>query len=193
MEDSDTLQVDLYLALAGIFAVLFLLAILLINPIGAKKEATILAPGSIIVEIRWPDNLSTDVDLWIKAPGEKPVGYSNKSAKVFNLLRDDLGTVRDLLQVNYENAFSRGIPGGEWVVNIHMYRNKENVWPIPVSVQVSIQTNNRLEVIYFTKAELSHDGEEITICRFRTTEKGKIIPNSLHHIPKQLRSQASSR
>jgi len=31
------------------------------------------------------------VDLWVQAPGDVPVGYSNKSGGVLNLLRDDLG------------------------------------------------------------------------------------------------------
>jgi hypothetical protein len=41
---------------------------------------------------------------------------------VFNLLRDDLGKAQDLTDNNYEVACSRGLPPGEYVVNVHMYR-----------------------------------------------------------------------
>ena len=49
------------------------------------------APGNVIVEVRWPTELDSDVDLWVQAPGDVPVGYSNKGGAMFNLLRDDLG------------------------------------------------------------------------------------------------------
>jgi len=189
MEDSDTLQVDLYLALTGMFSALFLLAILLINPIGAKETAIIASPGSVIAEIRWPDNLRTDVDLWVQAPGERPVGYSNKNGKVFNLLRDDLGKTRDFLKLNYENAFSRGVPEGEWIINIHLYSNVENTWPIPVSVQVRRERNGTLRNICSSEIKLNYKGEEITVCRFKTDERGNIISGSIHRIPKTLRQQ----
>jgi hypothetical protein len=39
-------------------------------------------------------------DLWIQAPGDVPVGYSNKSGGVFNLLRDDLGKAKDMTDGN---------------------------------------------------------------------------------------------
>jgi hypothetical protein len=39
-------------------------------------------------------------DLGVQAPGDVPVGYSNKSGGVFNLLRDDLGKVMDMTDGN---------------------------------------------------------------------------------------------
>ncbi len=49
------------------------------------------APGSVVVEIHWPNHLSVDVDLWVRAPGDVPVGFFNQGSQFFNLLRDDLG------------------------------------------------------------------------------------------------------
>ena len=68
-------------------------------------------PGNVMVEARWPDQLDTDVDLWVQAPGDVPVGYSNKGGAVFNLLRDDLGR-RGRDRLNYEVSYSRGMPAG---------------------------------------------------------------------------------
>jgi hypothetical protein len=58
------------------------------------------------------DKLDADVDLWVEAPGDRPVGYSNKSGQIFSLLRDDLGKSQDITDFNYEIAYSRGMPAG---------------------------------------------------------------------------------
>ena len=85
----------------------------------------------MIVEVRWPDQLDSDVDLWVQAPGDVPVGYSNKGGAIFNLLRDDLGQRADATGMNYEVSYSRGIPPGEYMVNVHLYRNAAGVMPDP--------------------------------------------------------------
>jgi hypothetical protein len=51
-------------------------------------------PGNVIVEMFWDKATDADVDLWVQAPGDVPVGYSNKSGAIFNLVRDDLGKGR---------------------------------------------------------------------------------------------------
>ncbi len=79
-------------------------------------------PGSVIVEIHWDDKIDADVDLWVQAPGDVPVGYSNKSGVIFNLLRDDLGHSGDPLSMNYEIAYGRGIFPGEYTVNARPIR-----------------------------------------------------------------------
>jgi hypothetical protein len=48
------------------------------------------------------------VDLWVQAPGDVPVGYSNESGVIFNLVRDDLGKGSDPNSMNYEIAYGRG-------------------------------------------------------------------------------------
>ena len=58
-----------------------------------------------MIEARWPDAVDADVDLWVQAPGDVPVGYSNKGGAIFNLLRDDLGTRADATGINYEISY----------------------------------------------------------------------------------------
>jgi hypothetical protein len=82
------------LALAGFVAMVILLLPHL-NPKGEDAQASTEPPGNVIVEVRWPDELDADVDLWVEAPGDVPVGYSNKGGAIFNLLRDDLGRKAD--------------------------------------------------------------------------------------------------
>jgi hypothetical protein len=149
MHDFDPLDDDasgtvfrdvVMLALVGFVAIVVMLLPHL-NPPGAKTADNMTPPGNVIVEIRWPDEIDADVDLWVQAPGDVPVGYSNKGGVVFNLLRDDLGNRLDVTGLNYETSYSRGIEPGEYAVNLHLYRNPSGVSPIPVTVVTSVQRN----------------------------------------------------
>src|SRR5918994_6292838 len=126
------------LALVG-FVALVIIMLPHIQPPGAKTTGEITAPGNVIVEVRWPDEVDADVDLWVQAPGDLPVGYSNKGGAVFNLLRDDLGQRADATGLNYETSYSRGIPAGEYTVNVHLYRNPSKAYPIPATVVTSVK------------------------------------------------------
>ena len=121
------------LALVGIVALVVIL-LAHINPPGEKAENDTLPPGNVIIEVTWAHELDVDIDLWVQAPGDVPVGYSNKGGQVFNLLRDDLGHTNDPSNINLETAYSRGVVAGEYIVNVHLYRKKTAPMPIEVNV-----------------------------------------------------------
>ncbi len=191
-DDSDTVFRDvIFLALAGFVAIVLLLLPHLNPPAKAEEEAP--SPGNVIVEIRWPDQINADVDLWVEAPGDVPVGYSNKGGTIFNLLRDDLGLHADFSQMNYEISYSRGIPEGEYTVNLHLYRDLSGKLPIEVSVVVSVKPSpeQAAKQVLATKLPLAVEGEELTVFRFSLDEKGRIVSGSVHDLPKALRSKKS--
>lgn len=188
-ESGDTVFRDvILLALSGFVAVVLILLPHLHPPVEAKEAPP---PGNVVVEINWPSKIDADVDLWVEAPGDKPVGYSNKGGRVFNLLRDDLGQFRDLTDVNYEVAYSRGVVEGEYTINLHLYRNKSNVLPIPVTMVASIKRTDgaNLKRLTSAKVELNHLGEEVTVIRFALNKAGEIVPGSTHELFKPLRSK----
>ena len=192
-DSSGTIFRDvIMLALMG-FVVIVILLLPHINPSKFDENVDINPPGNVIVEIRWPDELDTDVDLWVQGPGDVPVGYSNKGGVLFNLLRDDLGHSGDVTKINYENSFSRGIVEGEYTVNLHLYRNMSGVIPIEVIVVVSVKTNSdaATKQILTRTVELKSVGEELTIFRFELDKNGKLDPESVHDLPKSLRSGRS--
>jgi hypothetical protein len=191
LDSSDTVFRDvIMLALAGFVAIVIILLPHLNPPGKAVKSAT--PPGNVIVELRWPDSLNTDVDLWVKGPRDVPVGYSNQGGLIFNLLRDDLGHRDDVSNVNYEVAYSRGRPAGEYTVNVHLYRNASGKIPIPVSVVASLKKDPQASAIPLAQADLSLEtiNQEVTAFRFRLTEKGDLVPGSIHNLPKELRAAA---
>jgi hypothetical protein len=193
-DDGGTVFRDvIMLALAGFVAMVMLLLPHL-NPPGQAQKETTEPPGNVIVELRWPDELDSDVDLWVEAPGDRPVGYSNKGGLIFNLLRDDLGQRADATGMNYEISYSRGIPAGEYTVNVHLYRNTARVVPIPVTVVASVKKNTRESArqLLASRIDLGREGQELTVFRFRLSDGGELVPGSVHSLQRDLRSWRSS-
>jgi hypothetical protein len=181
------------LALAGFVAMVILL-LPHINPPGRAAQENTQPPGNVIVEVRWPDELDCDVDLWVEAPGDIPVGYSNKGGVIFNLLRDDLGRRADATGMNYEVSYSRGIVAGEYTVNVHLYRNAAGVFPIPVTVVTSVKKSAKESArqVLASNIELGREGQELTVYRFKLSDDGDLVPGRVHSVQRNLRSWRSS-
>jgi hypothetical protein len=165
-----------------------------LNPPGKAALEGTTPPGNVIVELRWPDELDSDVDLWVEAPGDIPVGYSNKGGVIFNLLRDDLGRRADATGLNYEVSYSRGIPAGEYTVNIHLYRNTAGILPIPVTVVTSVKKTPKESArqLLASKIDLAREGEELTVFRFALDQAGDLVPGSVHSLQRNLRAWRAS-
>ncbi len=158
-----------------------------VNPPASQADAD--PPGNVVIAITWPEG-DIDVDLWVTGPGElTPVGYSNKGGALFNLLRDDLGRLPDATPLNYENAYSRGILPGEYIVNVHCYRCP--VVPQQVDVEVSVNdtsTGKATRLIATTSLQLTTNGQEKTALRFKLDATGKLVADSLNSVFRPLRS-----
>ena len=145
------------------------------------------APGNVIVEMHWPSNLPYDVDLWVKAPGEVPVGFWNQGGQTFNLLRDDLGGEFDATDENYEITYSRGIPSGEYIVNVHMYGPLAYGVVIPVTVVVSVKTKFAdAQQILTSTVLLERRGQEETVYRFRLDGNGELVKGSVSTLKRSM-------
>ena len=177
------------LTLTGFISMVVLL-LPFINP-PTEKSDTSSPPGNVIVELFWDDNRDVDIDLWVKAPGDIPVGYSNQGGLFFNLLRDDLGKYKDNTPVNYEVSYSRGISEGIYVTNLHLYREDNSPFqPINAKLVVSIvhpDTKERKQILKSEKV-LKDVGNEITVFQFALDKKGNLDKNSLNNNFVKLRS-----
>ena len=189
-DSSGTVLRDvILLALFG-FVVIVVLLILHIRP-PLDKIPGDTPPGNLVVEVSWPSGWETDVDLWVQAPGDVPVGYSNKGGKYFDLLRDDLGLRHNSGHANFEFSYSREIPAGEYTVNLHLYSNAEQKYPIPCTVEIrrTEKVNGSTKVVLIAQVEMNllNYGEEVTVLRFRMNGQGKPIPSSFHKVFKPIR------
>jgi hypothetical protein len=177
-----------------VFAYLVIGAVALAH-VQKKQEAASGAtpPGSVIVEIRWDPQIDADIDLWVQAPGDVPVGYSNKAGIIFNLLRDDLGRSGDPNSMNYEVAYGRGLWSGEYIVNAHFFRSIDGHYPVPVTAKVSVRgADGEVRNLVQSNIELSFVGQETTIFRFRLDDKGQLVAGSLNRVHKTLRTAWSA-
>ena len=178
------------LALAGFVAIVLLL-LPHVNPPGSADEADHEPPGNVIVELFWDNDRDVDIDLWVAAPNDRAVGYSNRGALYFNLLRDDLGTYRDATPVNYEVAYSRGVSPGEHVANLHLYRlDAPQNGPVDARVVVTTvdpDTGARAQIVE-RALTLTSEGEEVTAFRFALSANGALVPGSVNARPAALRS-----
>jgi hypothetical protein len=173
------------LALIGFVAMVIIL-LPHVRPIEQETDEH-KAPGNVIVEMHWPNTFEVDVDLWVQAPGEVPVGFWNMGGRSFNLLRDDLGSEGDATERNYEISYSRGIPSGEYIVNVHMYGPIPLNTVVPVNVVVSVKRKlEETEQILNTTVELHRHGQEETAFRFRLTAEGHLVPDSVSTLRRPL-------
>ncbi len=173
------------LALIGFVA----MVIMLLPHITPKQDETDeqKAPGNVVVEVHWPNTMPYDVDLWVQAPREIPVGFWNMGGHTFNLLRDDLGGEGDATDENYEISYSRGIPQGEYIVNVHMYGPLTPGVTLPVNVVVSVKPKyGDLRQILETTVNLTRRNQEETAYRFRLDADGELVEGSVSTLRRSL-------
>jgi hypothetical protein len=165
------------------FLFLLVLAfVLLINP--PTLDGEVDAPGNMTAAIIWPEG-STDVDLWVTGPGQpRATGYSNRAGRLWNLLRDDLGTAGDNTPLNFEHAYSRGLPAGEYILNAHCYTCASAV---PVSFEVRLGGPGERQELLFSGTETLPPKQERTLVRFKLDANGKVVPGSASVIFEKLR------
>ena len=190
-EETLTVWLDSALLMLGGFILMTVLMLSVVNPPAKSAEtAGEQSPGNVFVEAQWADALDADVDLWVAAPGDRPVGYSNKSGVVFNLLRDDLGKVQDITDYNYEVAYSRGMPPGEYIANVHMYRGINVTYPVEVKVVATLKPNPNevAQRAITTTVQLRHENDQVTAFRFTLDKDGDLVAGSMNTVYKDLRT-----
>jgi len=190
-EETLTVWLDTALLMLGGFILMTVLMMAVVNPPAKWAETSgDQRPGNVMVEAQWNDGVDADIDLWVAAPGDRPVGYSNKNGAIFNLLRDDRGMDDDATKANYEVAYSRGMPAGEYVANVHLYGADIEV-PLPIEVKViaSVRGTNddKIRRLVSTTLRLHHENQQITAFRFRLDRDGELVPGSINSLYRELR------
>jgi len=201
--DSDTSFYDMLLLTLMGFLVLFMMALLLINPVKTDKNPKIKA--EFIVTVTWPKESPDDVDTYVEDPQGNVVSFGRREDGLMHLDRDDLGHKNDIIETpngivkfdeNREIVTIRGITSGEFVVNVHMYRRllqeaAENQGKIaletdfkPVKVNVRLdKINPRMTTVMVKDVNLVLTGDEKTAFRFTINKEGDVIDvNSLEKL-----------
>ena len=176
---SNLAFVDLLFNLLVGFVSLFIIAFLLIQP--PTNPGKIDPPIEFLVTIDWDKNSTSDVDLWVKGPSGRPVGFKHKDIGYLVLNRDDTGNGNDFVIINgkrtdikenYEVVEGRAIAPGEYIVNLHYFRqaNEEGV----VDVRVRLQDIRPFLNVHEVIVRLPTNKAERTAFSFIVDETGKI-------------------
>lgn len=175
--------------LGGRDLLLVIITILLIfqnPPVPPTEAASTEAPGQMIITAAWNSG-PHDVDLWVTGPGEtRSIGYSNRAGRLFNLLRDDLGTSHDELPLNFENVYSRGLPAGQYTVNLHGYSLRAG--PVTVKVEIRFGPVGEAPKLFVDESLDLVAGQERTVISFKLDANGAVVPGSVNRVFSPLRA-----
>jgi hypothetical protein len=162
---------------------MFILALLLINPITKKSE--IERKAEYIVTLEWEDKSHDDIDLWIEDPVGNVLSFRNKVAGLMHLDKDDLGQINDIIylpdgtrqviELNREVATFRGWVKGEYVVNVHLYTKRSDR---DAQVIVTLLRVNPYKLLWEEHLPLTTHGQEYTVRRFTLNVQGDMIKTS---------------
>jgi len=169
----------LFNALLG-FVVLFVLALLLINPI--TKKSDIPAKAEILITLEWDDESADDIDIWVQGPlMGAPISFQNKHSGFMHLDRDDLGRTSDfmwidgeriVIKINREVVSMRGIAAGDYYINIHVYNKASNSGPTKYTL--TLLDVNPYREVYVMQGELEERGQIVRLPGFTLNAEGEV-------------------
>ena len=185
---------DLLLSLLGCLLILLAIFLAIINEV--KKETKTdddKAAGNISVYLFWPDGIDLDIDTHLRAPDGEHIYFGNLAGPTWNLLRDDTGmpsSIDGRDPRNFENAYTRGLPAGEYVVNVHSYRGTPAMYPVVIEAEVRITADptkgKAAQKIVTQKVTLYRTGEEATAVRFTIDANMNLVTGSVNHVFKPI-------
>jgi len=168
------------------FVALFAVAIIIASP--EEDDGKVDVKAEFIITASWSIDADDDIDLYVEDPIGNIVYFKNQEAGLMYLDRDDLGNASDRIEAEYmaienednrEIVTIRGSMSGQYVVNIHAYRKRNEV---PVPVLVTVEKINPFSTIVSRTVLLEKSGQEETVCRFTLNANGNVV--SINKLPK---------
>lgn len=174
---------DLLTALLVVFIAMAALALVAVVQ---KPNPNVAIQGNLVFTMHWRERSNSDIDMWVKSPDDRPVGFMRLSGMNCNLLRDDLGHAHDPSSENEEMTVCRNAPPGEYTVNVMAYDVYDHHFPIDVSIESFFSNGSGSNRLFQRDAHLTFQGQELTVARFALTKGGLVKPGSFNDIPVRL-------
>ena len=162
------------------FVTLFILVLMLINPVA--KQGDIPSHSEIMIILEWDGEVSDDLDIWVVGPGmDSPLSFQNKTSGFMHLDRDDLGSTSDtiliagvakIIKINREVVNMRGIMPGDYFINVHVYAKPASSNPTLFTVSL-VDINPYKEEIH-VQHYATKSGELFKIPAFTVDKEGNI-------------------
>ncbi len=187
MKTTDIVLKDMQWHLILIFLIMLLLSI----PRQPVSPPAVEIKAEFLIEVSWPVESCSDIDLWFRAPGGEKVWFSSRQVSIYSLERDDLGCRSDLVddpetggvkvvKINREILTMRGSVAGEYRVNLHVYSWKDKA---PIDAVVRVIKLNPFSVVVERSVPLSMLGQEVAGAAFRVDANGNVVHLSYELIP----------
>jgi hypothetical protein len=173
---------DLLIALVVTFMAMAALALVA----ATKAQQAGVTQGDLVITLDWRGSPSADMDLWVEAPGDAPVGFSHMADGHCNLLRDDLGRDLDPASMAEEEVVCRNAPAGEYIVDAMLYQLHSAALPVGVTATVLKIDGAGVETLLTRRVEMIAEGEQRTVWRFTLDGKGALVPGSVNDLPMPL-------
>lgn len=174
---------DLATNLLGVFICLFMLSFLMMSKKIEEKNNKVESKAEFMITVTWDKNSSNDVDTYIEDPLGNLVFYRAKEKGLMHLDRDDYGLTNDTIIMgdgktvtvheNREIVSLRGIIPGEYIVNVHMYSERDKAQKTQVTVKLE-KINPAFKTIAMKEVELGTIGDEKTAFRFTLDNVGDV-------------------
>jgi hypothetical protein len=183
---SPTAFFDLIFNILCCFVVLFSISFLLMSR-KIDEDRKIRASAEFMITSTWPEDSDDDVDTYVEDPMGNIVFFNRREEGLMHLDRDDLGKRSDTIRTadgkvytvkeNKEIVTIRGIIPGEYVVNVHMYFDRNTAVPTPVTVKLE-KLNPQVTLVTVGKVVLEKTADEKTVFRFVIDESGAVTDTS---------------
>lgn len=164
---------------------MFVVAFAQIEP--EAKKAELRTKAEYIISMTWLQEDSNDIDIWVLDPAGNLISFKKMSAGLTHIDRDDLGKAGDVFTTsdgrtvsydyNQEIVTIRGFIPGEWIINIHLYKQNQKDFPSKVSVRID-KINPKVITIFAETIVLKEHWQEKTVIRLVMTAKGDILTTS---------------
>ena len=171
---------DLLTALLVVFIAMATLALVAVVQ---KPNPKVAIQGNLIFAMHWKASSNSDIDMWVKSPEDRPVGFMRLSGMNCNLLRDDLGHAHDPSSENEEMAVCRNAPAGAYAVNVMAYDVYDRHFPIDVTVESFYTNGTGSSRLFQRDARLTYQGQEVTVAQFQLTKDGLVKAGTINDIP----------
>jgi len=156
----------------------------------ATVSPATMSAGDLVVQITWTScdpekTVDADVDLWVKAPGDGPVGYSRRTGLTFDLLHDHRGFHVEGDYSNTEFAVARNLPSGKYIINAVIFTSWDNQYPVCLKTilsQAPAAGKGNKEIFTHLSRLTAHNKEE-TIVVFYVDQNKSVDMDSIKFDP----------
>jgi hypothetical protein len=181
---STTAFLDLLFNFLLGFVMLFVILLAVIKVESSKPAVE--DKNEFVITVNWNDGDDVDLDMWIKGPTGKIVGFMQKDGDGLFLQRDDLGSMNDdfktengettRIPLNQEIINIRKIVPGTYIVNVHYYRHGKMVNEGTVQkVKVKLIKVNPFREEATVNVDLDTRGAETTVLVFEVFPDGRVV------------------